>query len=490
MQKPARPATQRSVTARIDEPKAGGTPAPKQAAQSQKTRGSQTNSPREVKGREVEVANALLNLEREARRSQSEAELGYLMVNGSRVAVQYRQAMLLLRSGPNKQRVVSVSSLSAVDRNSTFIRWIERLVARRVGDGGREKVLSFDARRDAKTGDPDASAYPFAHMALLPLQLRDGTVFAHLLFTREAEWDERSLVAAARLCETFSHAWEALVGPKKAKRKLRSRQALGFAVAATVLLAGFIPMPLSVLAPARVAPADAYVVAAPMDGVIETIEISPNTRVKAGDLLFRYSDTDLRNRLQLAGQAVSVAEARYDQSLRTSFSDSRAKRELSIAKSELNLKAGEYDYASELMKKTVVGAPRDGLVLFSDKDTWTGRPVATGERIMRIADPNSVEIAIDLPVADAIVLEEGARVQLYLDSNPLKPVEGKLTSASFHAQPNGDNVLSYNVRADFTEADRPRIGLRGTAKVYGERVTLAYYLFRKPLSAIRQWTGY
>lgn len=490
MQKPARPTTQRSITARIGEPKDAGATSGKQAAAPQKQQPSQGSGPRAVKGREVEVANALLNLEREARRSQSEAELGYLMVNGSRVAVQYRQAMLLLRSGPKKQRVVSVSSLSAVDRNSTFIRWIERLVARRVGEGEREKVLSFDARRDAKAGDPDASAYPFAHMALLPLQLRDGTVFAHLLFTREAEWDERSLVAAARLCETFSHAWEALVGPKRAKRKLRSRQALGFAVAATVLLAGFIPMPLSVLAPARVAPADAYVVAAPMDGVIETIEISPNTRVKTGELLFRYSDTDLRNRLQLAGQAVSVAEARYDQSLRTSFSDSRAKRELSIAKSELNLKAGEYDYASELMKKTEVGAPRDGLVLFSDKDSWTGRPVATGERIMRIADPNSVEIAIDLPVADAIVLEEGARVQLYLDSDPLNAVEAKLTSASFHAQPNGDNVLSYNVRADFAEADLPRIGLRGTAKVYGERVFLAYYLFRKPLSAIRQWTGY
>ncbi|MEM1318446.1 MAG: HlyD family secretion protein, partial [Pseudomonadota bacterium] len=197
-----------------------------------------------------------------------------------------------------------------------------------------------------------------------------------------------------------------------------------------------------------------------------------------------------RNRLQLAGQAVGVAEARYDQSLRTSFADSTAKRELSIAKSELNLKAGEYDYASELMKKTEVSAARDGLVLFADKDSWTGRPVSTGERIMRIADPNSVEIAIDLPVADAIVLEEGARVQLYLDSAPLKPVEATLTSASFHAQPNGDNVLSYNVRADFAEGDRPRIGLRGTAKVYGERVTLAYYLFRKPLSAIRQWTGF
>ena len=35
----------------------------------------------------------------------------------------------------------------------------------------------------------------------------------------------------------------------------------------------------------------------------------------------------------------------------------------------------------------------------------------------------------------------------------------------------------------------PRIGLRGTAKVYGSKVSLFYYLFRKPITFMRQLIG-
>ena len=35
-----------------------------------------------------------------------------------------------------------------------------------------------------------------------------------------------------------------------------------------------------------------------------------------------------------------------------------------------------------------------------------------------------------------------------------------------------------------------RIGLRGTAKIYGERVLLGYYLLRRPLATVREWTGW
>ena len=34
-----------------------------------------------------------------------------------------------------------------------------------------------------------------------------------------------------------------------------------------------------------------------------------------------------------------------------------------------------------------------------------------------------------------------------------------------------------------------RIGLQSTAKVYGGRVSLFYYIFRKPLSVIRREVG-
>ena len=271
---------------------------------------------------------------------------------------------------------------------------------------------------------------------------------------------------------------------------MRSRTLLAAGAALAIAAAGFIPMPLSVLAPAEVTAARPFVVAAPIDGVVEKVAVDPNSAVASGDVLFSYNDTELRNRLELAGQAVGVAQARLTQAERNSFADVRAKRELSIARSELALKRSEYDYARELLAKSTVKAKAAGLVVFSSKDDWTGRPVATGERIMRIADPAKVDLTVQVPVGDAIVLDEGAPVRLYLDADPLDAIEAQLVSASFHAQPDQAGVLAYRVRARFTKGARPRIGLRGTAQIEGERVSLAYYLFRKPLAAIRQWTGF
>jgi len=35
----------------------------------------------------------------------------------------------------------------------------------------------------------------------------------------------------------------------------------------------------------------------------------------------------------------------------------------------------------------------------------------------------------------------------------------------------------------------PRIGLSGTCKIFGEKVSFAYYLFRKPIAFLRTKTG-
>ena len=243
--------------------------------------GSQpTESPRSA--RDGDIATGLLNLEREARKAQSESELGYLMVNGSRVAIQYRQAILLLRNGPKKHRVKAVSSLSAVDRTSTFIQWLERTANRKLAGENGAKVLSYDVRNETGHNDLDAKTYPLPQVAFVPLQLRDGTVFGHSMFTREAEWDEASLVASARLCETFSHAWEALSGPRKTKRRLRSKTLIAVLLAGGLVAGSLYPVPLTVLAPAEVTAADPYIVAAPIDGVIETVAVDPTPLLKKG----------------------------------------------------------------------------------------------------------------------------------------------------------------------------------------------------------------
>ena len=451
------------------------------------------SAPKAVGSGEHNAMSQLLNIEREVRQSGSEAELRFLMVNSTRGIVNYRQAFLLLKKGEKNYVTIAVSSLSAVDRNSTFIRWIEENVDASLKKNGDEEVALVNVELQGNSIDVEAKVYPFGNFVLLPMKLRDGTVFAQLVMSRETPWLKSDVTAAGRLVETYSHAWQALAGPRQLKKRMRNKTLTAILAGVAIAAAGFLPIPLTVLAPAEITAADPVVIAAPMDAVVENVEVLPNTLVKKGDLLFRFNDTDLRNRFDVAGQSVEVAEARYSQAQRNSFSDPRAKRDLAIALSELKLKAAEYDYARDLLALTEVRAPRDGLIIFANKDEFTGKPVSTGERIMRIADPSNVELTIDLAVADSIVLENRARVRLFMDSAPLNPVEARLESASYHARPDKDGVLSYRVVAKFYnegEMAIPRIGLRGTAQIHGEEVPLAFYIFRKPLSVARQWIGF
>jgi hypothetical protein len=63
-----------------------------------------------------------------------------------------------------------------------------------------------------------------------------------------------------------------------------------------------------------------------------------------------------------------------------------------------------------------------------------------------------------------------------------------LQRAAYEAQPTPGGQLAYRLDARFDEAP-PRIGLRGTAKLFGERAPLALYLLRRPLAGLRQSVG-
>ena len=97
---------------------------------------------------------------------------------------------------------------------------------------------------------------------------------------------------------------------------------------------------------------------------------------------------------------------------------------------------------------------------------------------------------IHLPVADAITLDRGAAVKLFLTVRPLSPISGEISETSYQATLSPDGIASYRLRASIPATEEARIGLRGTAKLYGERVALGYYLMRKPLAKLREWSGW
>jgi hypothetical protein len=144
-----------------------------------------------------------------------------------------------------------------------------------------------------------------------------------------------------------------------------------------------------------------------------------------------------------------------------------------------------------LLKRSQIRAPKDGIVIMQDVYELEGKPIKLGERLLTLAQPNQAEIEIWLAVGDSIELSEQAEIELFLNVNPETPYLSQLRYVNFQAEMSPEGIFAFRTRADFIAGENiPRIGLRGTAKLYGQSEPLYYYLFRRPWASVRQWLGW
>lgn len=434
-----------------------------------------------------------MQLERRARQSETLDSLKFLMVNETRRLVEYRQAVLVLGEGGGA-RVAAVSSVAEVDRNAPFVRWMLAFYREAVRRDGAAQTHPLDkgALSDRVAGE--WQEWSAAHALWVPLVDRDGHPIGALILFRDARWSEAETVMVDRIAECFAHAWDARARGGIAVRRHGWRRRLVRLLVLAILLAAvalmFLPVPQTALAPAEIVPRDPIVMAAPMDGVIAEFAVDPNQSVEAGAPLFRLEDTDLRAEQAVAARTLDVARAELRRATQQAFGDPESSAEVAVLKARVAVRAAELAHAEERLERIVVRADSAGLAVFTDPNDWIGRPVRTGERVLVIADPARAEIRIDLPVADAIALDPGAAVELYLDVDPLEPLTAAVDHASYEAAPTPAGVLAYRVIATLaTDGTPPRIGLHGTAKIEGRPVPLAFYLLRRPIAAARQFLG-
>ncbi|KQQ54723.1 multidrug transporter [Pseudomonas sp. Leaf127] len=422
-----------------------------------------------------------LELERQIRTARSIEQLAYSLVNDGQHLFGFRHAALLIAG-----KVRAVTGISMVEPNAPFVAFVEHAVAqlRAQARFKTPDIVSMEGFDNAVREDWLSLSAPSVFW--LPLQDYQGEVFGGLWLARDRGWTSSEKILFTQLGDTCAHAWLALQPRKPWRLRLtRKRQMI---VAAVLLLALLIPVRQSVLAPAEVVPLGGRVVAAPLDGVIAEFLVKPNQPVKTGELLVRFEGTTLKAQADVAERALGVAEAELRANSQRSFADAESNARLDLLAARVAQKRAERDYASELLKRSEVRAERDGIAVFADAQRWIGKPVQTGERLMEIADPAQAELRIELAVGDAIVLKPDAEVALFLDSDPLHRHTATLQRAAYEAQPTPGGQLAYRLDAGFVDAP-PRIGLRGTAKVYGERAPLALYLLRRPLAGLRQSIG-
>ncbi|SOD90766.1 efflux RND transporter periplasmic adaptor subunit [Caenispirillum bisanense] len=453
---------------------------------------------------QTSVYAVLLQLEREARHAESEDAFRFVVVNQTRRLVAFRQAVLVRLEGPGLFVVDAVSNVPVIDREAPLVRWIARVLAALRPDLPPETPLEPGqpaGRRLDPAALPEALRADWAEWWLpealwQPLTAPDGRLLGGLVLLREEPFKPAERVLADRLADAYAHAWEALrrrLGRRFADARTHRRRRWIMAAAAAVAVVVLAwPVRQSALAPAEVVPRDPWMVAAPLEGVVEEVLVQPNQPVALGDVLFRFEEAPLRARRDVAAKQLAVAEADLRLAQQGAFRDVTRKGEVALKEAAVALRQAELAYAEEMLARAVVTAPAAGVAVFADRDHWTGRPVAVGERVMVVADPARTELRAWLPVSDAIGLEPGTDVRLFLAVDPLAPVAAVLRRASYDAEMRPDGVLAYRIEAEFdgdTAAAAPRLGLQGTAKLYGERAPLAFTLFRRPIATVRQVLG-
>jgi hypothetical protein len=436
--------------------------------------------------------SVLLQLEGMVRAAQNQQELQFFFVNETRRLVPYRQAILLTPPTPSTQtyQIRAASSVPVVDRTVPLIQWTERLIQdlRKTSTG--PDILHFSEAECPDELRQDWKEFTSGFGLWCPLKHPGGEIIGGLWLTQDRPWADHEATVLQRLSEAYAYAWRA-VGPSNRRRwRWGVSRIMVWILAAAILGALAIPVPMSTLAPAKIVAKDPLIVSAPIDGVIAEILILPNTVVSEGQVLFKYEDTTFRNEYAVAERNLDVAMAQYRRAAQGSFGDAEQKADVPLLKAEVELRETERNYAHERLGKIEVKAEQAGLLIYTDKSDWIGKPVVVGQRIMELANPQQLEVRIDLPVEDAMVLREGASATLFLNANPFSSVPATISHASYHAEVLPNNTLAYRVTAQLGQGSSEfRIGWQGSAKIYGEQVTLFTYLFRRPISAVRPWIG-
>ncbi len=452
----------------------------------------------------VQALASLLELGRRARAARSPQELGFMLVNDTNALAPFRQAVLWL----SQEGVYTLSGVVQAEANAPYVLWLERLCQYLATPAG--PALQAVTAEDL----PEALAAEWAewwptHALWLAMPAQEGETpgalpSAGLLLVRDEQWPEDVQAWLREWGNTWWHAFHALHHPRV--RSLRagwtrlkpyfSRQAgrqwwqqnpVRWGAAILVVLC--LPVRLTVLAPGELVPSHPLVVRAPLDGVVGAFHIQPNQMVKKGQPLFGFDEVLIQSKLEVAEQSLATAETEFRQTNQQALLDAKYRAQLALLQGKIEEKRAEVDYLREQLQRARVLAPGDGVALLDDPSEWIGKPISTGERIMRIAAPADTEVEAWLPLADAVALEPGSAVTLYLNASPLSPVAARVRYMAHDAVQRPDGMFAYRVRATLVEPIPHRVGLKGTAKLRGGWVPVFYWVLRRPLAFVRTTLG-
>lgn len=433
----------------------------------------------------------------DAIRSPNGRNAVFRILNDSAKLIPYERSTLwsFASGGP---RLLGISGQASVPPRTELVEaWYRIISAASCPEG--PVVLSASQADPADVEDWSRVTGNDHERQVLWLPLRTDTgVEAALWLERggASPWGEDEISLLAVLTEGYAVAlerhrvggrgWWRTLGLDKPKRRI-ARAVVGVVVAAALFLC---PFRLKVVAPCEIVAESPYLVTAPLNGVIEELAVKPGGSVRKGDLLCRYEETIPQQELKVARQQVEIAQAQLDRATVLALEGEDTGSEVAILRDRLAQEKTRLDLSQSVVDRLSVGAAVDGVVQITAPHTWAGRPVRIGERVMTIVDPERTKVRIWIAQDDNVAGLAESPVKIILYAKPHTSCLAKVLFVSNAAGMSPAGVSSFLAEATWlAERSGGPLGLKGQAVLYGKRVSLAYWICRKPWAAIRRRLG-
>lgn len=252
-----------------------------------------------------------------------------------------------------------------------------------------------------------------------------------------------------------------------------------------------VKVPLRIVAPCEVVPKDPYYVTAPLKGIIDQITVEPGAFVEKGTLLFSYDDKIAFQELNIAEKEVERAASELQRTMSFAFRDPMQLAKMGLLALELEKEKLVLQQAKERFEQLHVEAPVNGVIILDDPEVWRGQPISTGERILMISDPGKTKIRFWIPESDNVDIIREKGIKVFLNIDPASTYWANVVYIGNYARISEAGFNSFIAEGEWVEPpENMKLGLKGTAVLYGENVSLGYFLVRRPWKALRQFIGF
>lgn len=415
--------------------------------------------------------------------------LAFVIVNETVQAVRYDRAVLWDFSGKSPE-LLGVSGHSRVKSNSDLAdQWKTHLKNLKSPEKVQEFTEnSFDLPKEQweslNAANPDSS------ILWIPIKANNRVLLGLWLERWGGEkWSTSDIEILNPLMEGYGLAWNKFKESKFLTFWKDSRVLLALGLFSLVFFS--LRVPLRVVAPCEIVPEDIVFITAPLEEIISEVVIKPGQSVKKDDLLFEYDKRVPLQNLKIAGEQLRIAQQELERAEGSANTDERSFADLGVIAGKVKKERANYQLAQYKASQLSVTAPVDGIAVIDDPDQWRGKPVHVGEKVMSLISSDQTKVRFWIPESDNIILDFEKPISVVLNIDPLTSRAAKISFISNAVVLYDNKAASFMGEAEWINHQKDvKFGLKGTAILYGENVSLFYWIIRKPWAMVRNTFGF